>query len=106
MCMRVCALTCACAQHAHSTRFGPSLGSGRRPEITPLNGLGARARRDAKAKNDAFAAQRRCNARALLQRAHDANTLPWRGEARNTYFYARGEGTASDAILAYDSEDD
>ena len=41
----------------------------RQPEITALNGMGkkSRAYRDATARNNAFIAQRRCNARELLR---------------------------------------
>jgi len=80
---------------------------GRRPEITPLNGLPKKARDMAMAKNDAFAAERRRKARALLQHAHDEGVLPYTGEARTSGFRGRGEGTASDAVVAYtDSDDD
>jgi hypothetical protein len=65
--------------------------------------LSAAARKQAKAKNDAFSAQRRCHVRELLQRASDTGTLPHAGEAKTTGFRGRGAGTASDCILAYSS---
>ena len=78
----------------------------RRAEITPLNGLGTKtlAFRNATAKNNAFIAQRRCNARELLQRAHDSGVLPYTNHAADSSgILGTGTGKAGDKIEIYDT---
>ena len=74
----------------------------RLPEITALNGMGKRTKpyRDATAKNNAFIAQRRCNARDLLRSAHAREVLPYL-EATDTAVEVVGTGSVDDGIVAY-----
>ena len=86
----------------------PSTSAHRRSEITALNGMGPKTQASlrAKAKNNDFIAQRRCNARALLRSAHARGVLPFT-EVDATHFNYRGEGSSTNAaILAFDDDDD
>ena len=63
----------------------------RREEITPLNGMRrtCTAMKTAKAKNNAFVAQRRNNVRTLLRQAYIRLQLPHTGSATLTAFLAQ-----------------
>lgn len=65
----------------------------RREEITPLNGMRrtCAAMKTAKAKNNAFVAQRRNDVRTLLRRAYVLRQLPHTGSATLTAFGAAAE---------------
>ena len=65
----------------------------RREEITPLNGMRrtCAAMKTAKAKNNAFVAQRRNDVRTLLRRAYVRRQLPHTGSATLTAFGAAAE---------------
>ena len=65
----------------------------RREEITPLNGMRrtCTAMKTAKAKNNAFVAQRRNDVRTLLRLAYVQRQLPHTGSATLTAFGAAAE---------------
>ena len=65
----------------------------RREEITPLNGMRRTCTqyKTAKAKNNAFVAQRRNNVRTLLRQAYIRLQLPHTGSATLTAFGAAEE---------------
>ena len=75
----------------------------RRDEITPLNGLSGTRKDRAKAKNNAFIAKRRCNARKLLQAAHDAGRLPFQPVQVATF---SRNGTVENPVDLESSEDE
>ena len=77
-----------------------------RPEITPLDGLRSKsaAKEAAKAKNNAFIAQRRVDARALLRSALEQGYLPWGADYHVQYGDFSPAGAAGDPIVLSDDE--
>jgi hypothetical protein len=77
-----------------------------RPEITPLDGLRSTsaAKDAAKAKNNAFLAQRRVDARALLRSALEQGYLPWGADYHVQYGDFSPAGAAGDPIVLSDDE--
>ena len=77
-----------------------------RPEITPLDKLKGVALDSAKAKNNAFIAQRRIDARALLRSALARGVLPWGADCQVQYADFSPTGTAGNPIDLLSSDDD
>ena len=77
-----------------------------RPEITPLNGLKSTALDRAKAKNNAFIGQRRCNARSLLQSADEQGLLPWGGAGVQIAAFSPSPSTISTPPMMEDDDSD
>jgi hypothetical protein len=77
----------------------------RRDEISPLNGLTKTAKERAKSKNNSFIAQRRCNARTLLQRAFDVGSLPVGVDVQSQQQAFSGAGTSSNPVYFSSDED-